>query len=839
MAVQEQTPLREYTANGVTTSFALGFDCEETNHLIVTIDDVEVLPTDWYLSGSNVVFWTAPGNGKLIKLQRNTPFNRLADYQSYNNSFRPPAINKEFDRIWWKLQELGVADWILGNRIDALKAYVDRQDSELQQNIDNLKIYVDDKDDELRAYLLAEIQKQGVALDQLDEYYNYLMQRLAQIAIDKGWEASFVVSAGGDNQQEINDRGGSYWREKPIGYDINSRVMLDNGDIVKSTVPGNTVDPNADMTGWVNIASSNVLFNETMLSTTIRSVSSKLSDFQTLDDYGAIGDGTLKTLQHWIDTGKFSSLAAIQMVYPNATSLTESIDAVCLQAMIDSNYGKRVYIKPKHYVINKPLRITQGISLVADQRSTKPYGYTDTTAKLDFTGLVADQYAITILGDDNNKKITGVELDGFLLFGKQTVNGITIGESLQKDVTELIIRNTVCFNFKDALTTRYLYGATFDAFRAQSCVNGLLLGSQTNQVLFNRGGVVTISNNAITMSNCEGLQFNSYNISNLSKSNGAPITMYQSQAIFTNSYFELVTNPILIHVGSRIEASYSSTLVLDASLKLGESGSFHDIQVANPNAYVELRGRARFGARVVGVDYSTSHIGSIVSGDNLIMTTGTYLEDYGVGKWKDYIQYGGGVIAQELHRGFIRVTNTGPNGSGVRLSENMVTGELYTLSYAIKKTDDAQNVRLRNENTDVVSLDVSETSDSDVRIYHCSFVAAGANLRLIFTDAIDIYGYTLQKGNRRTTDLTRFALPNMTTRFVAEGIAPPTSTGWKAGDVIFSFNNTGQLGWFCTNGTLNTWVTMGIIGATKAEGLTESSTASQIVAALKTAGLAV
>ncbi|WP_156189004.1 hypothetical protein [Acinetobacter indicus] len=205
MAVQEQTPLREYTANGVTTSFALGFDCEETNHLIVTIDDVEVLPTDWYLSGSNVVFWTAPGNGKLIKLQRNTPFNRLADYQSYNNSFRPPAINKEFDRIWWKLQELGVADWILHNRIDALKAYVDQQDSELQQNIDNLKIYVDDKDDELRAYLLAEIQKQGVALDQLDDYYNYLMQRLAQIAVDKGWDASFVVDASGKSQQQLNE----------------------------------------------------------------------------------------------------------------------------------------------------------------------------------------------------------------------------------------------------------------------------------------------------------------------------------------------------------------------------------------------------------------------------------------------------------------------------------------------------------------------------------------------------------------------------------------------------------------------------------------------------------
>lgn len=185
MAVQEQTPLQEYTANGIAKQFDLEFDCESADHLIVSIDDLEVLHTDWYLSGNAVAFYTAPANGKQIKIQRNTPFNRIADYQSYNNSFRPPAINKDFDRIWWKLQELGVADWILSNRINALKAYVD------------------DRDDELRAYLMEEIRKQGVALDQLDEYYNYLMQRLAQIAVDKGWDASFVVD-GDKNQHQIN-----------------------------------------------------------------------------------------------------------------------------------------------------------------------------------------------------------------------------------------------------------------------------------------------------------------------------------------------------------------------------------------------------------------------------------------------------------------------------------------------------------------------------------------------------------------------------------------------------------------------------------------------------------
>lgn len=241
MAVPEQTPYIEHTGNGATTSFALKFQCETKDHLIVLVDDIEPPIATWSLTGGNVVFTTAPAAGKKITLQRNTPFSRTTDYQSYNNSFRPPAVNKDFDWIWLKLQELGVADWILGARIDALKNYVDR------------------KDDELKAYLMEEIRKQGVALDQLDDYYNYLMQRLAQIAVDKGWDASFVVDAGGSTQQDINDFGGAKWRNKAGGYALGATVKLDNGDIVKSTIDGNTNDPNANMGGWLNVGNDSVV----------------------------------------------------------------------------------------------------------------------------------------------------------------------------------------------------------------------------------------------------------------------------------------------------------------------------------------------------------------------------------------------------------------------------------------------------------------------------------------------------------------------------------------------------------------------------------------------------
>lgn len=185
MSVPVQTPSKEYIANGTTTAFPLEFNCDKAEYLIVTLNGEDAPVGSWTLANDTVTFSVAPIKGVVVNLQRNTPFQRTTNYQLYDNSFRPSAVNKDFDLIWWKLQELGVADWILGNRINALKNYVDL------------------RDDELKAYLLEEIRKQGVALDQLDEYYNYLMERLAQIAVDKGWDASFVVD-GEKSQKEIN-----------------------------------------------------------------------------------------------------------------------------------------------------------------------------------------------------------------------------------------------------------------------------------------------------------------------------------------------------------------------------------------------------------------------------------------------------------------------------------------------------------------------------------------------------------------------------------------------------------------------------------------------------------
>lgn len=226
MAVPEQTPFIEYTANGTTTVYPLTFDCDKSEYLIVSLDGEEAPIGSWSLANDTVTFSVAPIKGVVVNLQRNTPFQRTTNYQLYDNSFRPSAVNKDFDLIWWKLQELGVADWILGNRINALKNYVDL------------------RDDELKAYLLEEIRKQGVALDQLDEYYNYLMERLAQIAVDKGWDASFVVD-GDENQHQINNQ--TIRTVKTVSDLINIRNPR-NGQVV--FVRDDSINYSYDGTSW-------------------------------------------------------------------------------------------------------------------------------------------------------------------------------------------------------------------------------------------------------------------------------------------------------------------------------------------------------------------------------------------------------------------------------------------------------------------------------------------------------------------------------------------------------------------------------------------------------------
>jgi hypothetical protein len=296
MAVSEQTPYIEYTANGVTTSFALEFDCSNKDHLIVLVDDLEPAVGAWSLVDGSVNFSAAPAFNKKITIKRNTPVSRSTNFQSFNNSFRPDTLNKDLDSLWLKLQELGVADMLLRIYVDRLhleqedyidaqdeiikniifdlRYYVSQKDSELSSSINELRGYVNQQDNNQKLYFEDLIDRQGVSLQQLEGYYIYLMRRIAAIAVDNGWDSSFVAH-NGETQ-----------------YLINERQFKKNAETISTS------------------------------------------------DYGSVGDGTRHTIREWFLSGKYPSLDAIKIKYPHATSLDNSIDWVAAQkaANIQNEY---------------------------------------------------------------------------------------------------------------------------------------------------------------------------------------------------------------------------------------------------------------------------------------------------------------------------------------------------------------------------------------------------------------------------------------------------------------------------------------------------------------------
>lgn len=110
MSVPEQIPTVSYTANGTTTNFPITFELSDERYLVVT-KNMEIPPVGAYtVSNGEVVFGVAPNEGDIITLMRDTVLDRETNYQNYDNSFRPEAVNYDLDKIWHVLQEQNLID---------------------------------------------------------------------------------------------------------------------------------------------------------------------------------------------------------------------------------------------------------------------------------------------------------------------------------------------------------------------------------------------------------------------------------------------------------------------------------------------------------------------------------------------------------------------------------------------------------------------------------------------------------------------------------------------------------------------------------------------------------
>lgn len=141
------------------------------------------------------------------------------------------------------------------------------------------------------------------------------------------------------------------------GYPLNARIMLTTGDIVKSTVANNTVDPNIDMAGWVpiqkvkSIKDYGAKYNGSNDRQAL--IDCRAANHYFYVDYGTTNIEVFANERHAVGLGKprvivdpAANPAAVQLL---DGSITENIDFV---SSSDSKEWQRAEIKSNTIIKN-------------------------------------------------------------------------------------------------------------------------------------------------------------------------------------------------------------------------------------------------------------------------------------------------------------------------------------------------------------------------------------------------------------------------------------------------------------------------------------------------------
>lgn len=247
MAVPEQIPVVNYVADGIVKKFDVPFEYDQQSDLHVYVDGVEPTIDKYFFADNSFNFYIAPTSGQAVKIKRITPKERDTDYNLHTNTVRPKAINTDFDRLWYVLQE------VFSDVGGLSQAVQDEIIARIQGDEDLLN--------QLTAEISARMLGDGAVTDDLKNYINNMIALIIGNPSFNGIDADKVNDASGETQQQVNYNGGSKWHSRVGGYKLNERAVLINGDIVRSTVDGNTNDPNVDMVGWVKINDASQIFD--------------------------------------------------------------------------------------------------------------------------------------------------------------------------------------------------------------------------------------------------------------------------------------------------------------------------------------------------------------------------------------------------------------------------------------------------------------------------------------------------------------------------------------------------------------------------------------------------
>lgn len=235
MSINEELSFTEYTLTEDTTDFIISFDRigGSTDEVSILVNNTPIEDLVGYtVLQVNFSTWQvdpALPAGTVVRLARTTNLDKMVYVFTAGSKFIAKNVDYNFKQIQHSQQEIR-----------------DRQD----------KLEGD------ATALLLEINDVKVIAEQAAEYANEALEKVDEILNTGVVPAGMILTSDGGNQQQFNDTqevinlyGAKTYDMPSGGYPVGGLVRLDNGDIVKSTVPNNTVNPNLDMTGWELIGS--------------------------------------------------------------------------------------------------------------------------------------------------------------------------------------------------------------------------------------------------------------------------------------------------------------------------------------------------------------------------------------------------------------------------------------------------------------------------------------------------------------------------------------------------------------------------------------------------------
>lgn len=223
MSINEELSFTEYTLTEDTTDFIISFDRigGSTDEVSILVNNTPIEDLVGYtVLQVNFSTWRvdpALPAGTVVRLARTTNLDEMVYVFTAGAKFVAKNVDSNFKQIQHSQQEIR-----------------DRQ-GKLESDA---------------TALLLEINDVKVIAEQAATDANEALEKVDDILSTGVVPAGMILTNSGQNQQQVNDFGGAKWYAKVGGYDLGAEVRLENGDRVRSTVAGNTNNPNVDMTGW-------------------------------------------------------------------------------------------------------------------------------------------------------------------------------------------------------------------------------------------------------------------------------------------------------------------------------------------------------------------------------------------------------------------------------------------------------------------------------------------------------------------------------------------------------------------------------------------------------------